>query len=511
MGGLAVSQLELAMARARAAAQQNTNPGVNPEAPPEMIYNPQTGQYTSRDMLRNNMGELNPLDAAVVGAHRGLSLGGADEVQGALNAAIPGKGTMAERYTMGREKMRAGEEAAMEQRPGSLVGGELAGAIATPVPALAQAGRFPVLGGMGTGAMIGGGYGFLSGEGEERIEDAKKGAGLGALLGGAIPAVGGRIQQLRDSGALRRQIGQAARSGKTTDELRAAGNAGYQAIDDMGVQIKPQSFEGARQEIIDYLQKNTGFDQLPGPGSLTPGTARVAQIMSEASSEMANTPGAALPFKALDQMRRQAGAAAGNVANRTDQRAGAAVIQGMDDFVAKMGDADVVSGDVGALQSALPKVREIWANMSKSQKLDDAIEAAESYVSGPASGLRNQFARILRSPKALRGFTPAEVAAIRRVANGTLPEQLVYLAAGGIGNVMSVVGGAAAGGLPGAVGGVAASAGLRKVAESLARRNAERARSAVASGQLKALPKADDAKRLIAQRLALRAFPVGSQ
>ena len=364
---------------------------------------------------------------------------------------------------------------------GALVPGAGAvGAIGRGGNALARIG-LGAAAGAGTGAV----YGFMEGEGDNRAQNALIGGGLGAALGGAVPAVGAGIRSVAQGRAARQAVKAAARGAPSTEEMRALGNALYRQVDDAGVQVTPESFRRATDDIRDYLRSNTGYDELPGPGGLTPNTARVMQIMDEASGRMAGEPTAALPFRSIDQMRRQAGSAAGNVANKSDQRAGMAVIEGLDDFIQRLGPDDLVGGDAEALKSAITKARDVWSRMSKSQLIDDAIEAGDDYLSGSASGIRNQFKNILRNKKLSRGFTDAEKMALRQVTHGSTLDQLINLAGGGLSQIGAIGGGAALGGPVGAVLGTGVAAAGRKLSEAVVRRNAERVRAALASGALR--------------------------
>jgi len=334
---------------------------------------------------------------------------------------------------------------------------------------------------------------------------------MGAALGGLIPVAGAGIQKFRQGRADSAAIKAAAKGAPTTDDLRAAGNAAYKAVDDAGVQIKPEAFDRTRATILDDLRANTGFDELPGPGSLTPNASRVNEIMGQASAKMAGEPTAALPFKALDQMRRQAGAAAGNKMNPTDQAAGMSIITGLDDMVSKLGPDDVVAGDVAALQTALPKARETWAKMKKSQLIDDAMEAGGTYLSGASSGIRNQLKTLLKS-KAGRGFTDAERVAIQKVINGSIPEQLLNLAGGGLGQLATTIsGGVAGGGLLGLAAGAGLAGATRKLAEKVTTGKAETLRAMIANGGLQAMPQISSAPRDLIEALMQRGTAAGLQ
>ena len=415
-------------------------------------------------------------------------------------------------YEQRRDHYRMQEENLERDHPIASIGAEIGGGV---LGALVPAGAAAK--GMGAGARIGrsigagmlGGatYGFAEGEGlDDRRDNAKTGALWGGTAGAAAPFIGRGIEKGINKALGNRAISQAARNAPTTEQLRAMGRAAYQEIDDAGVQVKPEAFDASRAKIMAALKGGSGFDDLPGPGSLTPNSARVAQIMGQASDEMAQEPTAALPFKAVDQMRRQAGAAAGNVTNKTDQKAGMMIIEGLDEMIQNLGENDVVAGDATALKKAIPKAREIWSRMSKSQLIDDAIDAGENnYLSGGASGIRNQFARILRNPKLSRGFSDTEIAAMRRVVQGSTPEKILNLLGGGLGQLAQIGAGFGAGGPVGALAGAGMGIAARKGSEAVASRNAELARAIIAGGKApKNLPQITQSSRDLIDRLVRR-------
>lgn len=405
-----------------------------------------------------------------------------DEASAAATGILPGRSyeSELERYRQNEEKMSVAGRLSADLA-GALVPG--AGAVGAVGKATSIGGK--VVRGAGAGAATGGLYGFMEGEGDDRLVEARDTGLLGGLLGGLIPVAGSAVRGVAERSAARKAVKDAAKGAPSSEALRAQGNALYQQIDDAGVQIKPEAFDRMRGGLLDRLRTNTGYDELPGAGSLTPNTARIVNIMDDAAAEMAAEPTAALPFRSLDQMRRQAGAAAGNVTSKADQKAGVEVIKQIDEFVQSLGPDDVVGGDVAALKSAIGKARDVWSRMSKSQMVDDAIEAGDDYLSGSASGIRNQFKNILRNKKLSKGFTAAEKAALREVTHGSMLDQMINLAGGGLGQLMSVGGGLAGGGPMGGLLGAAAAAGQRKLAESVVTRNAETARAAMASGLLR--------------------------
>lgn len=417
-----------------------------------------------------------------------LTLGVVGDEAAAAADALIGRGPYDERLA----KYRGDEKRVWEESPALA-----AGAVVGPafIPGIGQASwvtKAPTLvGKVARGAMAGGAAGavggFMEGEGgfERRRDASTVGAVAGGALGAAIPAVGAGARSAIQTRATAKAIKEAAKKAPTTEELHKVGSALYDEVDRAGVEIKPEAFDRFRDSLIRSLRSRTGFDELPGSGSLTPNTARVVGIMDEASSRMAQEPTAALPFRSLDQMRRQAGAAAGNISNRADKQAGSVTIELLDDFVRKLTPDDVVGGDVNALKSAIFKARRVWSQMSKSQVLDDAMEKSDNYLSGAASGVRNQFKNILQSKKLSAMFSPAEKKALRLVTHGTVVDQIVNLAGGGLSQMAMIGSGAATGGIAGGLAGTAAAASARKLSEAVTMRNAEIARRAIASGKLK--------------------------
>lgn len=413
-----------------------------------------------------------------------LGLAG-DEASAGITGMLPGRDYESElaRYRQNEEDMStAGQLTADLAGAGVGVVGSLLAA-----PAVGIAAPATTLGRVGLGAGIGAGagatQGFMEGEGGvgDRLSNAGMGAALGGALGGVVPAIGGMVGRGLRNRATNRAINEAAAAGPSTAALRAQADELYNAVDAAGVQVSPEAFNRARSEITDYLTSNTGFDQLPGPGSLTPQTSRVVDIMAAMGDQ-----GEPIPFRQIDQLRRQAQSAAGNFTNRADQQAGTAVIDQLDNFIQRLNPDDVVGGaDVGALQSGITKAREVWGTMGRSRAIDEAMEAGQNYRSGEASGIKNQIASILRNPKKSRGFSSAEREALRRVVDGSVLETAADYMGSGIGQAATTVTGALMGSIPGAIVGNLASQASRSLAGRLSQRSADRARSAIASGMLR--------------------------
>lgn len=520
-------QQALALARARRRKEQEATPPVVATTPDGgKVYRMQDGSLsfsspgmstTNQEAIAKIMEGATPAEGSVYGSVdqgggigaavrsglQGMTFGGGDEVVARGASLLPGGGS----YGAELQRERARLDRGRDQNAGVSIMSEIAGALAVPIGGGKTVGTLPARMAQSaatTGAMAGT-YGFLAGEGglANRAESAANSAMLGAGVGAAIPVAGAAVQRGLEGVMGNRAISQAARNAPTTEELRAAGNAAYKAVDDAGVVIAPDAFQGAADDAVARMTAQ-GMDT--GPMSLTPQSARVADILTDTAST-----GAPVPFRELDLMRRKAGIPAANMANRGESAVGSEAIAALDDFVNNITPAQVTQGNADNLPELIGTARDIWSKMRRSQMIDDAIENSQNYLSGEASGIRNQFARILKNDKLSRGFSDAEKALMRRVVNGSIPEQLLNLASGGIGQIATVLGGAglgsAAGGMGAMVGagaGALGAAAARKGAEALAGRNAEVVRAIIANGGLPELPKLAPQTRALIEALMQR-------
>jgi hypothetical protein len=285
------------------AGPTNTNPGVNPEAPPEMLLNPQTGQYTSRELLTNAM-QPSRAEAAQIGGMQGLSFGGADEVMGGAAALTDG----AEGYTFGREYTRSAEDAARRDFPWTTGGAEVAGAATTALtygaPAWSRYGMTGTPGAMASGATLGGleglVYGGLSGEGSgrDRVVNALKFAGMGIGAGGAVPVVtslaraGGRMIGDLVGGGVDMVVGK-GRQGRADRALAATMQRAGMSPDDIGRAVMEAAQDGQSMYRAGDALGQAGQRRMSG----------IVRAGGDASQEVADF----LKQRQLDQPERVAG------------------------------------------------------------------------------------------------------------------------------------------------------------------------------------------------------------
>ena len=138
---------------------------------------------------------------------------------------------------------------------------------------------------------------------------------------------------------------------------------------------------------------------------LSPKISRVAEFLEQSK-------GRAPSIQQMAIVRRQFSNAASS-ADRAEARLGSIAVQAVDDFV------EAAPANVGA---NLKAARGIWSRLKKSELIDTAIENAGAAQAGVEAGLRNEFRSLWRArgSKKMRGFSDAELAAIKAVSEGNL-------------------------------------------------------------------------------------------
>ena len=183
------------------------------------------------------------------------------------------------------------------------------------------------------------------------------------------------------------------------DQLRAQAGELYDKADASGVRFKSDYYD---QFVDTALAKmvDEGADPI-----LSPKISRIADVLEK-------TKGSTPSIAQLAITRKQFSNAAGS-ADRAEARLGSIGVDMVDDFV---------EGGASSVGGTLAEARGIWSRLKKSEIIDDAIENASAAQAGIEAGLRNQFRGLwqARNSKKMRGFSDAELAAIKSVAQGDL-------------------------------------------------------------------------------------------
>jgi hypothetical protein len=412
-------------------------------------------------------GAMTPIEmgiAAVKGTDAGKGIG--ERISGGYSRAL--------------EKNRALEKEARAQSPVASTVGDVAGGLITG-GALMKGGAtllnaakptLPSMVGRGAaeGAAYGGVYGFGAGEGaENRLSKAAEGAAIGGGVGGALGGLAARGARKAAEATV-----------PTTSQLHDDGTALYKAADKAGFAVSQKSFATAADDIAKEA-KSAGIDRTIHPKA----TAALARF-DEAAQAGDQT------LKDLDILRRVAKGAAGSI-EKDERRIGRLIIEKLDDYVNGLKPSDIVGGGSPAYANNLRnEARSLWTKKSKSEIIEALMEKAKNSApnfsgSGMENALRTQFRQLANNPNRMRQFSPAEQAAIKKVARGgpieNIARALGKFAPTGI--VSTALGGGVGfqlGGPVGAAALLAAGAGGRTTAKALTKRNATKASLLARSG-----------------------------
>lgn len=328
----------------------------------------------------------------------------------------------------------------------------------------------------GVGAAEGAAFGAGAAEPGQRLEGAGKGAAVGAVVAPVASKVGNAVA---NTIAKRSATKEVARLAPTREELEAAARQAFDEADNLGVTLTAQK-AGQIQSALTNAAKSEGFNSHIHP--------KVAAALNSFDDLATDVP----TLSRMEQQRRILGAAAKSL-EPDERRIASRLIDQYDDMIGDLKVADVVSGDAARAGEVLETARGLWHRQSKLRVIEEAVEKAKNQASGYENGLRTQFRAILNSPKRLRGFTPDEREAMKRIVRGGPGENIAKFlgrfgpAEGSATNVVgSLIGAAAGGSVAGGPGAAAALMGgqlARNTAQRMTRANVEKLERLVATGR----------------------------
>ena len=270
----------------------------------------------------------------------------------------------------------------------------------------------------------------------------------------------------------------------TTAQLKGEGSRAYGAAKAEGAFIPAKSYDGFTAKLTRKMQE-AGLDTV-----LHGKAARAFKLSRQAGGNNVN-------LLHMQNMRRHFGVA-GRSPEPDERRIASIAIDEIDDFME--------SAASGAA-AELGKGRKLWAKMRKSDLIEETIEKASTRAAGVEAGTRNEFSKLYRNKKKMRGFNASEMAAIKAIFEGgsNKPQKMaqnllrrIGSVGGGSGqqrNVLNLMAGgglgaaagASAGGPVGAaIGGAVVPAigyGAARLAERGTKGRADMARAVVARGQ----------------------------
>lgn len=375
----AIDMSDALRAKALQAKLRLQSQGGAPQPPEGMFMNPQTGQMTSRELLKNNV------DTG------GMKAAGAGYVQGySMNLADEAAGLQGDFY---REKARATDEALREANPIAHTVGQVAGAIASPVNKVMGPVR-TIKGAMAGGAAIAAAEGFGKGEGGA-LERGKVALKEG-LIGGAAAGVAGAAFRL--PGALRKAFTRAEKR-PTVGNLRAAKQLAYRAVDDANEKFGPQEMQGL---LADVQAELADSNYVEGVDTQTDAMLRLLERQQ----------GREMSLGRLDKLRQDLWKRYQRADNEVGLLDGIAAIDKLID--AKAGASDLM----GAARLANSRYR-------KAQMLEDAFDKAQLQTASTGSGgnilnkYRQAVTAIVTNPRKAKWFNEEELSLMKSFVEGS--------------------------------------------------------------------------------------------
>lgn len=370
---------------------------------------------------------------------------------------------------------------------GSILAGrpDVAGAkVVGMIPQAIEAGKASILPGFIQG--------FASNDGDlaERTRSGVVGGTMGAVLGGAAGAAGAKIGEKATQVAQRISNSKALNAAPVIDDVRAAATNLFTSSKASGVAFTPRKFTDFAANLITKAKGKSIDPDLDGEALLV--YRRMAELAQKGSQS-----GKGVSLAELHNLRQKAQDVALTAEKGRTKAFAQDVVDGLDDLLANPKAADVIGGTKAA--GDLFEGIGLWNRAKKMALLEEVITKAQYQKSGFENGLRSGFLGVLRNPKTRKLFTPAEIAEIERVGNGTAGANLLNLigkfgfskSGNGLGGFLGGMGAfAASGGNPFVTGAAALGAtAARKGAERLTHNAAERAVKAVGAGNLPTIAK----------------------
>lgn len=224
----------------------------------------------------------------------------------------------------------------------------------------------------------------------------------------------------------------------TAQALKDAAKEGYESLRGLDARYSSQSISDMATNLENTLYQQ-GINDKTAPKTIA--TLRELQKPGEGAFATSNN---------IETIRRTFNAIGEDFANPTDRNAGKYVRGAIDNFLAKPPDGAVLPGAEAAASTAARTASDARGNFAaskRSERLNNLQESAELRAAAANSGqnlgnaIRSRAASVLLNPKASSGFTENELAAIRKVAEGTTGANITRY----VGNLLGGGGGLGAG------------------------------------------------------------------
>ena len=383
---------------------------------------------------------------------QGATFGFADEISDRLGAGI---GVLAtgqsyeDMYNQAREFTNERTQRQFEQNPVTSIGANIAGGFLTggagaTTKAGAAAGNIIRSGnlaartakGAAAGASSGAVYGAGTAEDGGRAAGAKQGAILGGVAGAALPVVGAALSKANTRTII-----------PASEDIRAKGSELFKQAEAIGSNLPVPVADQFRGKVLSHLN----LDSEAKLYSSNP----VAERLTKSLQDFIGQP---LSF---------------NTAKQIDEALGDLAYGTMDNFGKLSSEGKKFLDLQVALRDAMDSVpdnqivreaRKYWSTSLRMREIERIIEKAGSKEQ-PVTALKNGFSNLLNRGDKLKGYSPAEVYAIKKAAKTGIVTDVIKLAGSGLVPIGSGVAGSV-GGIPGSAAGFLAGSIIQQGAKA---------------------------------------------
>lgn len=360
---------------------------------------------------------------------QGATFGFGDEITDRLGAAGASLVT-GEKYNDLLKEARANSKdrlsAEFQQHPVVAVGSNLAGTLLTGgAGATTKAGAAianslrtgntaaRIAKGALAGAASGGLYGAGAADDGNRLQGAESGAILGGVTGGAIPAAGAALS---DVGSTIGNVGKGLLA-KTPEAVQDAAASLKSGASDLYDQMRQSGANFNSKSAGNLLSgiKSTISNQQFIP-ELNPKTLAIVNHLDNRIAQAAQ--GGELSLSELDQYRRLLG----KIGATEDGVSAGAVRKQIDSFVNNATAQDLSNGSTNAI-NLLNKGRAQYSQASKYEDIADVLTKA----AGDPNKIKAGLTRFLNNDNNTRGWSPAELEALKNAASTGGTEKLLKM------------------------------------------------------------------------------------
>lgn len=226
----------------------------------------------------------------------------------------------------------------------------------------------------------------------------------------------------------------------SASQLKAAGDAGYEAARNMDVTYSSQAVADMAQQVRANLESR---------GIIPEVAPKTFAILDKLQSP---PEGSVATISGVEAARRAFGHVGQDFSNLTDRGAGKFARGAVDDFLTRPPANGVLAGGERAAEKAARTIANARGNIAASKRsgsLTGIGETAELRAAAANSGantgnaIRSRVASLVTNPKQLSGFTDAERAQLEAIVRGTLPQNITRAAGnllgggGGLGSAVS--------------------------------------------------------------------------